>query len=613
MKHIIKRIISSILVLAMLVPATVSMSVSAQTNAVPVGMGVGNVEIAENRKVSDELLDKLEVTASDFQSGNYPVSGDKISCIIWIDDIDMEVPVKAGIDAAEKTKPLSLQKKNLSEFAYPYEVFYLNGYKIVDVNLSDSADDTYVKTYMETERSVAASLYSQNNSDFVEENIEMQGVSVEYVSKYSPCIFAYLSIDEIADLSEIERVQRIGYWDDSLGTDEVSSDSFTSAELSDLNTHLSIIRADTAKSTYDVSGSGIRIGQIESGVPEDAIQINSDSITEHANQVYTIMHTVAPDATYYATTTGGVNVTYYNNIEVLISRGVNIINQSNGWSNALNTYDERSRWIDHITYNHDVHFVKSAGNEGAKGVTSPGMAYNIITVGNANRTSPYNLHNTSSYNKNGAMKNSNLTVKPDIVAPGTYSSGLYGTSLATPLVTGTIALMCEYQPALKTKQHIVKAILAAAASKEKRYETEESAFKQYGAGLLDAHAAIWTIYRGNYSSTTGALSSVSASRTYNMPVTPSDTSMRVALAYANRIKFSTNSAHPISTPPSGTIGELKLEVFAPNGSLVSSCTTSGANLKIVQFTPPMTGTYQIKVTLTSLSSNGTTNFGVSWR
>lgn len=103
----------------------------------------------------------------------------------------------------------------------------------------------------------------------------------------------------------------------------------------------------------------------------------------------------------------------------MISQGVNVITASRSiGGDGLNTYGSMSQWLDHIAYNHDIHFVKSAGNEGTDGVTSWGMAYNILTVGNIDdrRTTSYSddiiRDSSSRYSGNG------LAFKPDICAPG---------------------------------------------------------------------------------------------------------------------------------------------------------------------------------------------------
>ena len=118
--------------------------------------------------------------------------------------------------------------------------------------------------------------------------------------------------------------------------------------------------------------------------------------------VHYILATIAPGASFYG---AGYNCSsaysdFYEAVEWLVGKGVNIINMSaSAYTSTANvtSYSGCTRWIEHIAYNHDTHFVKSSGDRGSIGVTEPGMAYNIITVGGIEYELDYQRWENSSY------------------------------------------------------------------------------------------------------------------------------------------------------------------------------------------------------------------------
>lgn len=400
-------------------------------------------EYEASEKVGSDLLKLMNVTYEDLTSGNFEDTGDVYSCIIWISDVEIEKAVEAGIDVAEMTRE---KHSAWSIYDYPYTTYELDGLTYVDVFFDANETNEYVQTYIETEREVAAEMYVEKNNSFVAENFMARDMSVTYVSRYSPCVFADLSISKVAELIEQDMVVSIGLCGGRM-VDLGNSNLLVSR--TEIQEAVKLIRGDDATADFNVTGSGVKIGQIEPFCPNiSTVNVNTEYnlTSNHATTVYTIMNMVAPDATYYATGVLKENelaiskTRFCEQIEWLLDQGVNIINMSAGFDyvNYLNLYTDFTRWLDHIAYNHDVHFIQASGNNMQnadeyddpvnRGVVEPGMAYNIITVGNTFLTEEhdYAIHPSSSYYDLGL-----LTCKPDLVAPGTYSTD-YGQVILLP-------------------------------------------------------------------------------------------------------------------------------------------------------------------------------------
>ncbi|MEO7060513.1 MAG: S8 family serine peptidase [Lapillicoccus sp.] len=146
--------------------------------------------------------------------------------------------------------------------------------------------------------------------------------------------------------------------------------------------------------------------------------------------------------------------------------------------------------VNDLSAEHGTLFVIAAGNFGAEGITSPGGADAAVTVGSVDSANhPSSFSGTGPRAGDGALK-------PDLVAPGenvlaARSASLSpgppyiresGTSMSTPQVAGTAALILQKHPTWKGPQ------LKAALLSGTKILAGASAY-QVGAGLLDVPAA----------------------------------------------------------------------------------------------------------------------------
>lgn len=190
--------------------------------------------------------------------------------------------------------------------------------------------------------------------------------------------------------------------------------------------------------------------------------------------------------------------------------GVDVINLSLASGGSSDGLDALSRLVDRVV-EEGIVVVAGAGNSGAveQSIASPAAAAKAITVGAvAEYSAPSNVswHSAGMYrapfSSRGPTKDGRI--KPDIMAPGVTIGAAFisrldvtlcdlrycyvvssGTSMASPFVAGTVALMLQANPLL-TPDEVRETLYMSA------HDSFPSAGKdnETGFGLLDAYAAV---------------------------------------------------------------------------------------------------------------------------
>lgn len=194
----------------------------------------------------------------------------------------------------------------------------------------------------------------------------------------------------------------------------------------------------------------------------------------------------------------------FESIERMLDEGVRVINFSAGVFHD-GVYSDLDRQLDRLAVNSDFLFVSAAGNYVK--LSSPAKAYNVLSVGNAVTKSsplspllpPFKISDSSAY-----LRSDTSPHKPEISAPGEWvgfvdRNGMgdfqnFGTSFATPLVTGTACRILEARGDISYLT--LKGLLLLSANRESisdvdnPYVVNSVMREKSGYGLLDVERAM---------------------------------------------------------------------------------------------------------------------------
>ena len=596
--------------------------------------------IAEDKQVSSKLSAEVKDVIKDMGSD------EEISVYVLLNDIDSDAVMDSFAKSFKgEASEYMLAKEGDPESSIRQAVQGDISRKGECEERADPVNGDLLQKGIENKRALFAKTYLEQNGAFA--NAFATKSKQIFVSKYSPLLILTVSKQTLLEMEKDSRVASL-----ELFQDLESVPTMTTANA--------VSRADYVRDTCGNTGTGVKIGIVESiGLPMlNVSDLSNATIIRNGSAAYDLHSTniarilvgkaygIAPNAQLYCTI--GHNVSdFYSSIEWLISKGVNVINASLAFQqpSRLGQYDDIAQWIDHIAIMHDVHFVVAAGNRGYGDayVTSPGMAYNAITVGGfyAKNTTSHTdddryyalpIGDVPGHGSSYVEKvSSGRPEKPNIIASAQNiifdaSTTDSGTSYAAPQVTGIIAQLCGYRSALKVKQTAVGAMLAAGASLKlegvngsgQRGDSFRSGVRisgstqisdYEGAGKVNARDARLIASTGNYWGVNISASSFPYTQTVYINAS-NDSLTRVAIFWLKRNSLAATD-HTTGTVAQESIPDLDLKVYAPDGTLVGSSTTTHSNFEIVQFTTPATGTYSIQITKHGTGSTLRENVGIA--
>jgi hypothetical protein len=267
------------------------------------------------------------------------------------------------------------------------------------------------------------------------------------------------------------------------------------------------------------------------------------------------------------------------------------------WNGQKGQIQFLDRYFDYIIRHFAVMLFKSAGNQGGGDgrITTPGCGYNTIASGNA---TDQNNHDWSG----DAMSSSSSWVnpieghdKPEVTACGTSITTTTtsspwigaqgsGTSYASPVTCGVAALLAEADPALQAQPEAVRALLMAGAF----HNVEGAAVlsDRDGVGHIDAAASHSALARGRlHTATLTPASFVAGVYEVTVPLVQNDETRLCAVWFS--LADSSYATDVLQM-------DLDLTVwFGP--TLVASSASITNPFEIVQFVPPATGDYTVRL------------------
>lgn len=427
---------------------------------------------------------------------------------------------------------------------------------------------------------------------------------------YSPVVYATLPASAIVDVGQWETVDAIYQ---------------APVAVNDLGISRPTTGADVVYKR-NIAGWGIRVGVVEvggriatnnpwlGGVVQNGANVCSTA-QSHATGVVGIIRSWRPSVFGFAP---GANVWVGGSCSgdsgqltgastAAADWGARVLNLSWG-SNIGLTPGANDRFYDDMIINRFRTVVKSAGNRDVPcftdgNVTSPGLAYNVIAVGNfddLNTTSwtGDTIFNTCSSYKDPTSSHGDRE-KPEVAAPGTnidstitaspWTGGIgSGTSFAAPMVTSGAALMMNRSSTLSAWPETVKAILMTSAV----HNLEGSArlSERDGAGGIVLDRADDIVRRYNSQSDWGGVNyTCSTANNLVLDTIPATTGQRIRATIA----FDTDPAY--GSYASQPAADLELQILRPDGSVAAQSISYDNTYEIVDFNAPVNGTYTMRV------------------
>lgn len=580
MKQVLKKVLSLLSVLFLVGIPCISRAAADNESSVS--------SISWENKISEALRAAL----------NEAEDNDKIPVSLWYHDIDQEAvdtavlnqtgltreTIGAGIPSPDPSVLQALSREAAEQNTTEQQnqlrldmVDYMQHTSAKRVLERQRAD-----RYLMQRRAVSRAAYTKANTS-ARMILDIAVTDVIFESQYAPMLIAEMTKADILAAARHDEIESFDIYISESASIEMPSEvdilegNNNTPENPDWNRLREEMSLDKLYNITGLSGKDVKIGISEalsgdSYLPGNHTELPNDRIPNQSGNASSHATTV----TRIAAGNEGIayKATVYNNgadeqeIENLISQGAVVINASYGASRNNSPYTTREKWIDHLSEQHGVTFIKSAGNfTDGDNITGPGMAYNAIAVGaytSQGTTNPIDdeMRPESSYNT--VINGVHGCAKPDMIAPNDFirSNTSSSTSYSAPVITGIVALMIEFEPSLAASPEAIKAILQASCHRKvisDPVETMEAGLtNKQGAGVPDAYRAICIIANNQY-----GIREFSGTSDTEFSVNTLKTGSYINLSISWRQENTFNHNNMITV---GTIHNLALDVYRGDAS-----------------------------------------------
>lgn len=435
------------------------------------------------------------------------------------------------------------------------------------------------------------------------------GATVLHVDTITPIVFVRAEADTVRALAGRADVD-LAYWSSPTWEDEGAAPELDVAGLPRWNHWASKTARTDAVHRRGIDGAGVKVMVNDTAAVATSnpylppiVAGTTGTPAAHATAVAGIIASrqspntgAAPGLTQLYSYGGSGDVVAPQAWAWGMSQGISFGNCS-WWNLQKGQIQFLDRYFDYIIRNFAVMLFKSAGNQGGSDgkITTPGCGYNMTASGNANDQNNHDWNDDVMNSSSSWVNPLEGHDKPEVTACGTTITTTTtsspwigaqgsGTSYSSPVTCGVAALLAQTNTALQAQPEVVRALLMAGAFHN--IEGSAALSDRDGSGHIDAAASQSATARGQFVAATLTPASFTGGfYDVQIPLVANDETRICALWFSLA-----DSSYATD------VLQMDLDVTVWSGAtLVASSASTTNPFEIVQFVPPSTGLYTVRM------------------